>query len=164
MNDIPAAPPPAAPPAAVTPPSTPAEASTQLTALKADPVFTEALMRGDPAKVKEFHSLHEMISKGDDVDVAMSGTLPSMPNSDLREMAGTADMLRSMGFTDLMIRETLSGKEASEVDVALAKKWKADNFSNADYLKRLFSGDVQARRELLVANIILNSPLKKEKA
>jgi len=57
-----------------------------------------------------------------------------------------------------MIRETLSGKEASQVDVDLAKKWKADNFSNADYLKRLFAGDVQARRELLVCEYYFEQP------
>jgi len=79
------APPPAAPPASPTHAQRSCDA---MTALKADPAWNEGLMRGGPEQTRTFHSLHELISKGDDVDVAISGVLPSMPNSDLREMAG----------------------------------------------------------------------------
>jgi len=55
------APPPAAPPAS---PTTPSEAATQLTALKADPAWTEGLMRGGPEQTRTFHSLHELNFEG----------------------------------------------------------------------------------------------------
>jgi hypothetical protein len=164
MTDTPQAPPapiaPAADPAP--PPSTPAEAATRLNQLRADSTWTSALLRGLPAQTREWHSLHELVDQGSDTDVALSGALPEMPSLELREMAGVADMLKSIGFTPLSIRETLEGRPASQAEVDMATKWKADHFSNAEWVKRLFSGDVEARRHLLTANVILSSPLKKE--
>jgi hypothetical protein len=159
--------PPIAAPATPAPPAPPAnaaEAATRLDQLKQDPKWTEALMRGGPAQTQEFHSLHEVISKGDNIDVAMSGVLPPgiIQDGAAVEMRGTAELLQTMGFTPLMIRETLSGKEATQAEVDMATKWKADHFSNAEWVKRLMSGDVEARRHLLTANIILNSPIEKK--
>jgi hypothetical protein len=148
------------------PPSTPAEAATRLDALKADPTWTKALLSGAPAQTREFHQLHELVDKGDNIDQAMSGVLPAgiIQDGAQVEMMGTAEMLKGMGFTPLSIRETLSGKEATQAEVDMATRWKAEKFSNADWVKLLMSGDVEARRHLLVANVILSSPLKKEKA
>jgi hypothetical protein len=145
------------------PPANAAEAATRLDQLKQDPKWTEALMRGGPEETRTFHSLHELISNGDSIDQAIAGVMQpgGIQDSGHMEMMGAAEMLKGMGFTPLMIRETLSGKAATQAEVDVAKKWKADNFSNAEYLKRLFSGDFQARREMLTANIILNSPLEK---
>jgi hypothetical protein len=152
------------PPVAQPAPSTPAEAATRLDQLKADPKWTEAFLSGGPAQLAQFRELHEMVAKDGDIDHAMAGILKEMPSSDLREMVGTAAMLKSIGFTPLSIRETLEGRPASQADVDLATKWKADHFSNADWVKRLMSGDIEAKRHLLVANIILSSPLKTEQA
>src|ERR1700682_70694 len=94
---------PQAPPAAIeTPaPATPAEAATRLDALRADPKWTTALLSGGPAQTREFHKHHELVAKGDDVDIAMSGVLPGgiMQSSEQAEMTGTAAMLKNIGFT-----------------------------------------------------------------
>lgn len=73
-------------------------------------------------------------------------------------------MLKDVGFTPLSIKETLEGRPASQAEVDMATKWKADHMSNTEWVKRLMSGDVEAKRHLLVANVILSSPLKSEKA
>jgi hypothetical protein len=151
------------------PPATPAEAATRLDQIRsgADPKFTEAFLAGHPERVREFQELHELAAKGADsesVDQAMAGVLPEMPSSDMRQLVGTAELLKSVGFTPLSIKETLEGRPASQAEVDMATKWKADHMSNAEWVKRLMSGDVEARRHLLVANVILSSPVKKENA
>jgi hypothetical protein len=145
-------------------PSTPAEAATRLDQLKADPKWTASFLGGNPTHLQEFRDLHEIVAKGDDVDAAMAGVLPEMPSSDMRTMAGTAELLKDIGFTSLSIKETLEGRPASHAEVDMATKWKADHMSNPDWVKRLMSGDVEAKRHLLVANVILSSPVKKENA
>jgi hypothetical protein len=145
-------------------PSTPAEAATRLDQLKADPKWTASFLSGSPTQVQEFRDLHEIVAKGGDVDAVMAGAVPAMPSSDLREMIGTAALLKDVGFTPLSIKETLEGRPASQAEVDMATKWKADHMSNPDWVKRLMSGDVEARRHLLVANVILSSPVKQENA
>ncbi|WP_426608648.1 hypothetical protein [Bradyrhizobium sp. McL0616] len=145
-------------------PATPAEAATRLGELKADPKWTASLLSGGPAQVREFQDLHEIAAKGSDVAAAMAGGSPTMASSDLREMIGTAEMLKDVGFTPLSIRETLEGRPASQAEVDMATKWKADHLSDAEWVKRLMSGDVEAKRHLLVANVILSSPVKQEQA
>jgi hypothetical protein len=83
-------------------------------------------MSGDVAATKEFHELTGKIAEGggDDVAIAMSGNLPDIPDSSLRQMAGTAEMLRDMGFPPTAISETLSNKEATQADVDRANVWK----------------------------------------
>jgi len=146
------------------PPTNAAEAIARLDTLRADKSWSEKLVTGDSAATKEWNDLHHLAATGDDVDVALSGTLPNLPSSSVREMAGTAEMLKSMGFTPLQIRETLSGREASQAEVDMATAWKAQNLGSKDFTDRLMRNEPDAIRQLLVANIILSSPLKKEKA
>jgi hypothetical protein len=146
------------------PPATPAEASTRLDQLKANPTWTKAFLAGAVENVQQFRELHELIAKGDEIDAAIAGVLPETPSSDMRQMVGTAELLKGMGFPPLAIRETLSGKEASQIDIDRATAWKAQNLKSKEFADRLFKGDPGAARELMVANIILSSPVKKEKA
>jgi hypothetical protein len=142
------------------PPSTPAEATTRLDQLKADPKWTEALLSGGPAQTKEFHELHELVAKGDGIDQAMAGVMQPgiLQDSAHVEMVGTADMLRSMGFNSTQIRETLAGKPASQIDIDKANMWKAQNMGSKEFVTRLLSGEPEAARLLMTANIILSSP------
>src|SRR5260370_447559 len=120
------------------PPATPAEAATRLDQLKADASWSKAFLAGAADKVQQFRELHEMIAKGDEIDAAIAGVLPEMPSSDLRQMVGTAEMLKGMGFPPLAIRETLSGKEASQADIDRATAWKAQNLRSKEFADRLF--------------------------
>lgn len=137
---------------------------TRLDQLKSDPKWRDGFLAGGPAQVREFQDLHEIAAKADDVGAAMAGVLPEMSSSDLRAMVGTASLLKDAGFTPLSIQETLEGRPASQAEIDMATKWKADHMSNPDWVKRLMSGDVEAKRHLLVANVILSSPLKTEQA
>jgi hypothetical protein len=151
----------ATPPA---PPSTPAEAATRLTALKADPAWTKALDQGGPAQTREFHSLHELISKGDGIDQAMSGVLPDGIIQDGAQVqtAGTVSWMRQLGIRDDVIREALAGYEPSQALISETARYKADKMSNPEWVKKLMSGDVEARRELFLANSILTGGIKEQ--
>jgi len=147
------------------PPTNAAEATARLERLRQNVDWSTKLLAGtDGAVTKEWRDLHTMIAAGDEVEIAMSGALPDVPDSDLKQMAGTAEMLKSMGFTPLQIRETLSGREASQAEVDMATAWKAQNLGSKDFTDRLMRNEPDAIRQLLVANIILSSPLKKENA
>jgi hypothetical protein len=162
MTDAPVLP--GAPPA---PPTNAAEARVRLDGLVNNKDFGAKLLSGDVSANREFTDLQAMVEKGrvaDQVEAALSGDIGDMPDSSLKEMAGAADMLRDMGFNPLQVRETISGREASAAEVEMATRWKAQNLKSQEFQKRLLSGEPDAARQLMVANIILTSPLKKADA
>jgi hypothetical protein len=162
------APPPAAaaPPAAT--PTVPSfvEASAKLAALTSDPAWANRVLSGaDPAATKEFHELTSAVAAGgSDAEIAMSGALPDLPDSQLKTMAGTAELLRNMGFPPLAIRETLAGKEATQADIAIATAWKSQHMRSPEFVKQFLSGEPDAVRQMMVADIILSSDIKSEVA
>jgi hypothetical protein len=115
-------------------------------------------------QTKEFHELHELVAKGDGVDMAMAGVMQPgiIQDSEHVEMMGTAAMFREMGFNQKQIRETLEGKEATQADIDLATTWKAQNMNSKEFVTRLMAGEPEANRMLWAANIVLSSPVKKE--
>jgi hypothetical protein len=148
------------------PPATPAAAATRLTQLKADPAWTKAWLSGSGPQAKEYNDLSELAAKGDKVDLAMAGVMEDGPFQDSGHLQNIAmaTMLREIGFNELQVRETLSGRPASQAEVDMANQWKAQNLKSKEFLTRLMAGEPTAVRELWVANIILTSPLKKADA
>jgi hypothetical protein len=158
MSDEQQTPPPA-------PPANSAEAGARLDALTQDAAWGKKLLSGDVATTQEFHELSAMKAGGtSDIDVAMRGELPDVPSSTLKHMAGTAEMLRGMGFPPLSIQETLAGKEASQTDVDIATAWKNQHMKSPEFVKQYLAGEPDAVRQMMVADIILSSELKSEKA
>ena len=141
---------------------TPAEATAKLDQLKADPAWRDGFLSGGAPQGREYAELSELAAQGDKVAAAMAGIEFPGPfqDSDHLQMMNTAELLRSMGFPPTAIRETLSGKEATQADVDLANAWKAQNLKSKEFVTRLMSGEPDAARQLMVANIILNSPRK----
>jgi hypothetical protein len=146
------------------PATTASEAIARLDTLRADKSWSEKLVTGDSAVTKEWNDLHHLAATGDDVDVALSGALPDVPSSSVREMASTADMLRDAGFTPKAIREVLSNQEAPQADHDRAAAFKNQALKNPEFRKRWLGGDPDAAREMLAANAILSLPIKKEAA
>jgi hypothetical protein len=157
------APTPAAPP---TPPSTPAEATTRLDQLKADPKWTTALLSGGPAQTKEFHDLHELVAKGDGVDQAISGTMPTriIQDSTQFEMASMAAHLKELGIRAELVREYLTGHTTTKGWYDEVARHKADRMRDPAFVKALFSGSVEARRTLTLCNIVLSGEITESSA
>ena len=45
-----------------------------------------------------------------------------------------------------------------------AKRWKADRMGDKEWREKFLAGDAVAKREKMLADIILSSPIKQEKA
>jgi hypothetical protein len=133
----------------------------------ADKAWGAKLLSGDVAANTEYRELRAKADNPETVDtvtVAMSGDIGIMPDSDMALMANMAGMLREYGLNELQVRETLEGREASQAEVDMARLWKNQNLKSKEFTAKLMSGDPDAARQLMVANIILTSPLKKADA
>jgi hypothetical protein len=149
---------PAAPPA---PPANAQEARTRLDALIADNDRGAKLLAGDAATTKEFNSLTAMVAEGgDNIDRAMTGALPDVPDSDLKAMAGTADMLREIGVSPDVIRQTLENYEITQAEFDATKAWQARTMKDQFFVKAWLEGDPDAARQMMLASIILSSNIK----
>jgi hypothetical protein len=159
MNDI------VTPGAPAAPPKNSAEARAVLDSRIADKDWGAKLLASDGATKTEYQQLRALVDSpdpSDRVELAMSGAdLGFLPDSSIVQMSHVAEMLRDMGFPPTAIRETLSGKEATQADVDMANAWKTENLRSKEYVTRLMSGEPSAARQLMVANLILSSPLKK---
>jgi hypothetical protein len=151
-------------PAPAAPPANAVEANTVLQGRLADKDWGAKLLSGDAAVTTEYRGLRDLINRPDPADSvaqAMSGAdLGFMPNSADVQMRNYAGFLRENGLNDLQVSETLVGREATQAEVDAARLWKQQNLNSKEFAARLMSGEPDARRQLLVANIILTSPLK----
>ena len=145
------------------PPANAQEARTQLDALISDTARGALLLNGDAATTKQFNSLMAMVSEGGDhVDRAMSGALPDVPDSDLKTMAGTADMLAALGIRPEVIRDTLEMRAVTQIEHDATKAWQARSMKDQVWVKAWLEGDPDAARQMMLASIILSSPIKSE--
>ncbi|HEV2156355.1 MAG TPA: hypothetical protein VGR99_18480 [Bradyrhizobium sp.] len=145
-------------------PATPSEAATRLDQLKSDPKWTASFLSGGQPQLQEFRDLHEIVAKGDHVDIAMSGLMPDMPSSGHREMAGTAAMLRERGIDDRIIKETLTGHMVTKAEYEATERWKKDAMSNPEFVTRYLKGGTEEARKMTLANIILTGGIKEATA
>lgn len=181
MNDVPnpgipgtpSPPPGAAPPAgAATTPgapeapiTTPAAAMAKLDALRADPAWRESFISGHPVLAAQWRDLTELSTRalaGNETEAALAGRLePSgfQPPGRLENIA-MVEMLRGLEFSDAAIRETINGHEMTQAEHDAAKRWKSDKMGDKEWVARYLAGDAVAKREKMLADVILASPIK----
>jgi hypothetical protein len=148
-----------------TPPATPIEARARLDGLIKDREFGAKLLSGNADANREFNDLQlkaDSVEPADQAAVAMSGMMPIMPDADLRLMANTADMLRALGIRDEVIRETLTDREVTQQEHDVVARWKADRMRDSEWVKKWLSGEGEQARDMMLANIVLTSTIKKE--
>jgi hypothetical protein len=153
-----------APATPAAPPANAAEARTALDGKMADKQWGARLFSGDAATTTEYRELRALADSPDPAHAvarAMSGAgVGEIQNSSDVEMRGMAGYLRERGFNELQVQETLVGREATQAEVDAARMWKAQNLGSREFVTRLLAGEPDARRQLLVANVILTSPVK----
>jgi hypothetical protein len=132
-----------APPVPESAPETPAAAASKLAALRADPIWSSRLLKGSGPEVAEFHALSALISKGDEIDVVMSGdpgrTLSNTTQFGVPSPATVAKEigpLREIGLSDPVIRELISGHTATAGEIAATRRYKAES-----WLRKFEQGD-----------------------
>src|SRR5690349_19677114 len=105
------------PPPAPPPTPTATDAQTQMNRLTGDKAWLDRFLASDPAAVKEFKTLTGAIVDGgraeDMVASIIGGKAPELGNSEQRQMAGYVDYARSMGISDGVAKQFLSGEKVS---------------------------------------------------
>jgi hypothetical protein len=130
----------------------------------ADPAWRARLELGSPEVRAEFDQLVTARAAADPVQAAMTGMIPERASSDLRMMEHTASFLRDIGIRDEVVKQTLSADEVSRAEYDAVKNWKADALKNEEWTKKLLAGDREAQRQLVLANIVLTSQIRKDAA
>jgi hypothetical protein len=143
-----------------TPPAT--EAQARLSALKNDQDWGGRLMSGDVAASKEFRDLTGIIAAGGDaVEQAIAGIVPgTVHDADQQRMAQAAVWMEERGLRAEVIRQTLTDYEVSPQEVRAVKAWKAQKMRSPEFTKAFLAGEPEAVREILLADIVLSSPVK----
>jgi hypothetical protein len=152
------------------PPATPQEARAVLDAKMADKNWGERLTAGDAEVTREWNSLQAKAAEPtDDVSRAMAGDvlqhaafLGGVPDSGVKLMADTADMLREIGIREPIIEETLRGHEVTAEEMKAVEAWKARSMKNPEFVKNFLSGDPEARQKMTLAAIVLSGGIKGE--
>jgi hypothetical protein len=141
------------------PPKNATEARAVLDARMADKGWGERVFNGDPNANKELRELTAMVSNEDasTVAAAMSGSIGDMPDSSVRLMANTADMLREIGFPEKAIHETLAGKVPTPDDIQRAQSWKRQAMNSPEWVRRYLSGEPDARCEMMAADVVITN-------
>jgi hypothetical protein len=145
------------------PPANAAEARTRLDGLIKDREFGAKLLSGDANANREFSELQakaDSIDPADQVAVAMSGNVGEIPDSDVRLMANTADMLREIGIREEVIEQTLRGHEVSPIEMKQAEAWRERAMRDQTFVKAWLSGDPEARQKMTLSAIIVSGGVK----
>jgi len=127
----------------------------------ADPAFGAKLKAGDTEARAEFQRLTVAAAEANPIEAAMTGALPEMPDSDLLLMANTTGMLRDIGISDDVIRETLTGHEVTQAEHDATNRWLKQHEADKEWCKKLRAGDIEAKQKFMLASIILSSSIKK---
>jgi hypothetical protein len=80
------------------------------------------------------------------------------------QMIGVAGMLREIGIRDEVIRQTLTSKEVTQAEYDAVKSLKAERMRDHAWVKEYLAGNGPHKRDMMLMNIVLTSPIKKEAA
>jgi len=164
----PAPPPYVAPPPAPVIPTNAAEAVARLNELKGTAEWRDQYLSGSSSHAKELRALEAVINNGDhpDVDRAMAGISEpgGIQSSNHVEMIATAEMLRELGASEGVIRQTLNNDPVTQQEHDAVARLKRAKMADAEWSKKLFAGDRSVRLEMVLADIVLSSRIKSEAA
>ena len=143
------------------------DARARLDLLSRDATWANRLFNGDVAARKEFDDLVAASAAGDNVDDAIAGieepapifettTGGQLPRRVVNEVIAS---MRDAGVSDGAIGQALRGDSFSREEVAAVTALRAKLHGDADWVKRLLSGDYAAKREHLLMSIVLSSPV-----
>jgi hypothetical protein len=128
---------------------TPAEASTRLTELKADPEWRDRHIRGDQKARDEFTKLHERMAATE--QQARDAATMDQGLNGVSEFAGL-----EAGVLD----QIKAGQAVSAAEKRLALEAKRRFMSDEQLVKKYLSGDREARRQMMLISTIIAAPVK----
>lgn len=133
----------------------PAQASERLASLSADKVWSCKVLAGNAEANREFQGLIDAKHKGDRAEAVLAGTAQFEPFethmggeiSTHNIQLGVAS-LREIGIDDTVIRAFLQGAPVPQQDRAAVDQLLTRLKGDADWTKKLLSGDIAARQVL----------------
>lgn len=154
----------AASPAPPLAPTTAADARARLDVLTKDAAWTGRFMSGNVEARREFAELTAKVAGGDDVADALDGApmserlFETTMNGALssRVVNEVVASMRELGISDGAIEEQLRDKPVTRSDRAATEAFRNMRHGDADWCKRLISGDAAAKREHILMCSILS--------
>ncbi len=149
---------------------TPAEAAARLAELSSNAEWSKNLLNGNGPETRQFNELIAKKAEVDKTDQLLSGTLSTEPFAmneagiSPRNAVESVGWLREAGVSDGAIREVFDGKPASRADYDAVARLRAELLGNAEWVKKLLSGDHEAKRQLTLMSIVRSNGFKEEKA
>jgi hypothetical protein len=130
----------------------------------ADPAWRAKLEAGDGKTHAEFQELAKAAAEMSPVDAVMTGVLLDVPTSQMRLMEEHASYLRSLGLSEVVVREGISGEQSVSQEIHdAAVDWKKKATTNRDWVKEYLSGSVEHVKQMTLCQIVLNNPIKGKK-
>jgi hypothetical protein len=144
-------------------PKTVAEVTARLSALTNSATFRDKLLAGDVEAAKVFDTLTSKLAAEDaaPADLAMAGILPSgietISGNQLttRQMADSANAMRSWGLNDECIKEALVGAKISPEIYRRALSRRAERLSDPEWTERLLAGGFAENKEYVLLSSVL---------
>jgi hypothetical protein len=144
------------------------DARQRLDLLAKDASFAARLFNGDVATRKIFDDLVAADANGDPIGDILAGIEEQSPRvfettqgGELppRHVAEVIKSMRESGLDDRSIEQALRGIPVTRAELALTKAFESRCRGDADWCRRLLSGDFAARRDLVLMSVIFNSPV-----
>jgi hypothetical protein len=141
-----------------------AQAAAKLKQLGADKDWSAKVLAGHGPQVKELNDLIAAKSEGGDLIAKIIDGTAETPLIDTHHGGETihnqkiaAADLRERGHSDAVIRQVLESRGVSDAEFDAAVARRSDLMANQEWVKLLFGGDREARRELDALSIIIAS-------
>jgi hypothetical protein len=145
---------------------TPAEASTKLETLKADPDWGKGFLAGDGPKVAEFQQLTAAAQPDHEsraLEMAIGGQLfegvAGQPPGHMEAIA-TAQALREAGLGSDVIRQVLTGAPVTQAEHDAATRQKAALLRDNDFCKNFLAKNGPEVERMALLDVVLTSPIK----
>jgi hypothetical protein len=148
-------------------PETSAGARARLDMLAKDSGFATAVFSGDMAANQEFKNLTTLAAGADDVADAVAGTSSDQPfevtvdgQLPRRAIADFVASMRESGVSDAAIAQALRGDKVPRREFDAVRMLQRARHGDADWCKRLLSGDYTAGREHKLMSIVLSAEIE----
>jgi len=89
-----------------------------------------------------------------------TGQTPQFVTADDVNMAGGLAALREAGIDPEVLKQVETGGTVTEAERNMVADWKAARMKDQDFVRKLLTGDVDARRQMLLADITLSAPIR----
>jgi hypothetical protein len=120
-------------------------ASARKAELMSDPEWRSRYIKGPGPEREELAALHAKIAP----------PAPAPPVD-----PGMLNHVRDFGVSDEVVKQIETQQPVSRAEYDATARWKAAHLKDPAFREKALSGDYDVRKQLMLANVILSSPIK----